>query len=142
MTRFKSLVAMMFVAGCAVASAETYYGSVSLSTPYEMSITGWTTSDGEAIYVPAHASITVTGYDYDTDSSEYIFQQEGSLIFNNYWIDTSLSSDIPETYYNDSEEGVYIYVTLDSWVYQDYYDLIHNPASSASVSYQIDTIEE
>jgi len=83
----KSLVAIACAVSCSIAAADTIYDSVSLSTSYTMSITGWSEWDQEAVYVPAHSVLTVTDYDYysDTMGSEYMLQEEGALY--NYWPD-------------------------------------------------------
>ena len=134
----KSLLALVSAACCSAAVADTYYDSVSLSTSYNMSITGWWETDTEAIYVPAHSILTVTDCDYQPGTMEnMILQDEGGLYTG--W---PYSIQVDDTFINDSEEGTYYYVELDSPVYTDSYDLIHCPASSASVSYRIDSIED
>jgi len=135
----QSLFAIVSAACCAIAAADTIYDTVSLSTSYTMSITGWAELDQEAVYVPAHSVLTVTDYDYysDTLGSGYILQEEGGLY--NYWPDYFAPE---QQFVNDSDEGAYYYLELVSSVYKDWYDLIHCPASSASVSFRIDPIEE
>jgi len=134
----KSLVALVAAACCSIAAADTTYGTVSLSTTYTISITGWAEWDTEAVYVPAHSVLTVTDHEshFDTLGSGYFLQEQGALY--NYWPEYFA----PELQLvNDSDEGTYYYVELLSSVYTDYYDVIHAPASSASVSYRIDPIE-
>jgi hypothetical protein len=134
----KSLIALVSAACCSIAAADTIYDSVSLSTSYTMSITGWWEMDQEAIYVPAHSILTVTDYSHQSDTMEYMYLQEEGGLYS-YWPNYL---EVDETFINDSEEGVYYYVELLSSVYTDSYDLIHCPASSASVSYRIDSIED
>lgn len=134
----KSLIALVSAACCSIAAADTYYGSVSLSTSYTMSITGWWEMDQETIYVPAHSTLTVTAADYQSDTMQNMYLEEEAGLYS-YWPDELL---VDEPFVNDSEQGVYYYVELKSAVYRDSWDLIHAPASSASVSYRIDSIED
>jgi hypothetical protein len=133
----KSLIALVSAACCSIAAADPIYGSVELSTSYTMSITGWWEMDQEAIYVPAHSVLTMTDASYQSDTMENMYLEEEAGLYS-YWPD-ELVVEIP--FVNDSEQGVYFYVELKSAVYRDSYDLIHAPASSASVSYHIDPIE-
>ena len=135
----KSLLAIVSAACCSIAAADTIYGTANLSTAYTISISGWAEIDQEDVYVPPHSTLTVTDSDYHSDTlgSQYMLQEEGALY--NYWPDYFA----PELQLiNDSDEGAYYHLELFSSVYTDPYDVIHCPASSASVSYRIDPIEE
>lgn len=134
----KSLLVLVSAACCSLAAADTIYDSVSLSTSYSMSVTGWWESDQEAIYVPAHSVLTVTDYSHQSDTMENMYLQEESGLYS-WWPEVL---EVDQTFVNDSEEGVYFYVELTSSVYTDQYDLVHCPASWASVSYRIDSIED
>lgn len=139
MTRLqKPLMALFAAACCSLAAADPYYDSVSLSTSYSMSITGWWETDYEAIYVPAHSILTITDYSHQSDTMEYMYLQEESGLYSS-WPEVL---EVEQTFVNDSEQGTYFYVELNSAVYTDSYDLIHCPASSATVSYRIDPIED
>lgn len=132
-------MALVCAVGCSIAAADTIYGTATLSTPYSISVSGWAELDQETVYVPPHSVLTVTDYDYysDTLGSGYMLQEEGALY--NYWPNYFAPE---EQLVNDSDEGTYYYLELSSYVYIDSYDVINCPASSASVSYRIDPIEE
>ena len=123
----KSFIAIFSLASCSFAAADTIYDTVYLSTAYDMSVSGWSQWDQEAVYVPAHSTLIVTDYDLYSDTMQnMVLQQDAAVRFEGSFV-------------NDSNEGKYYYVELESAVYTDYYDLFHAPASSASVSYQIDS---
>jgi|GEM_PF-6168853 len=131
----KSLVTILFLASCSFATAETTYGTVSLSTSYDVSISGWSQLDEDTIYVPAHSTLTVTDYDLQSDTIANMYLQQQAALY----IDWTDGVEVDVTYVNDSDEGRYYSVQLESAVYTDPWDVIYAPASSASVSYKIDT---
>jgi hypothetical protein len=129
MTRLmKSLMLLVSVACCSIAAAGTLY----LGTSYTNSVSGWAESDQKGVYVPPHSVLTVTDCWYGSDTMQNMYlAQECDLYIPSYGV-----------FVNDSDSPVYYFVELSSAVYLDSYDIVHCPASSGWVEYQIDPIQE
>ena len=67
----KSFIAIFSLASCSFAAADPIYDTVYLSTAYDMSVSGWSQWDQEAVYVPAHSTLIVTDYDLYSDTMQH-----------------------------------------------------------------------